>query len=134
MLRFLRYEEGQHFNLHCDATYNGGGGEKRQKSFLTLHLYLTDDESSSLKGGSTRFWSPDEAKFMDVEAKRGRVWVFQQRTLWHSGEPVTEGTKITMRSDIMFEWVSLKPPRPKGEKKKGGRVDKRVESVKQTMV
>ncbi|KAG0124104.1 hypothetical protein HOY82DRAFT_673690 [Tuber indicum] len=134
MLRFLRYEEGQHFNLHCDATYNGEGWEKRQKSFLTLHLYLTVGESSSLKGGSTRFWSPDRAKFMDVEAKRGRVLVFQQRMLWHSGEPVTEGTKITMRGDIMFEWVLLKPPRPKGQKKKGGRVDERVETVKKTIV
>ncbi|KAG0640383.1 hypothetical protein HOY80DRAFT_1136052 [Tuber brumale] len=127
MLRFLRYEEGQHFNPHCDGTYHGDGGEKRQKSFLTLHLYLTDDESSSLKGGSTRFWSPDRAKFMDVEAKRGRVLLFQQRMLWHSGEPVIGGTKITMRGDMMFKWVPLKPPRPKGEKKKGGRVDERVE-------
>jgi len=132
MLRFLRYEEGQHFSPHCDATYSGNGEEKRQKSFLTLHLYLTDDESLNLKGGSTRFWSPDKTKFMDVEAKRGRVLIFQQRMLWHSGEPVTGGTKITMRSDMMFKWVPLKPPRPKGEKKRkeGGKAGEGVELVK----
>jgi len=137
MLRFLKYEEGQHFSPHCDATYNGNGEEKRQKSFLTLHLYLTDEESLNLEGGSTRFWSPDKTKFMDVEAKRGRVLVFQQRMLWHSGEPVTGGTKITMRSDMMFKWVPLKPPRPKGEKKRkkeGGKVDEKVELVKETVV
>lgn len=133
MLRFLKYEEGQHFNPHCDAIYNGNGEEKGRRSFLTLHLYLTDDESLNLKGGSTRFWSPDKTKFMDVEAKRGRVLIFQQRMLWHSGEPVTGGTKITMRSDMMFKWVPLKPPRPKGEKE-GGKVDEKAELVKETIV
>ncbi|PWW74538.1 hypothetical protein C7212DRAFT_207921, partial [Tuber magnatum] len=87
-----------------------------------------------LKGGSTRFWSSYRTKFMDVEAKRGRVLIFQQRMLWHSGKPVTEGTKITMKSNLMFEWVPLKPQILTGEKKEGGRVDGRTESVKETTV
>ncbi|RPB02529.1 hypothetical protein L873DRAFT_1801964 [Choiromyces venosus 120613-1] len=135
ILRFLKYEEKGHFHPHCDATYNGNGEEKRQKSFLTLHLYLTDDESLGLKGGATRFWDSDWNKFVDVEAKRGRVLIFQQRMLWHSGEPVTAGTKITMRSDVMYRWVPLKPTKPKGEKKEeGGGVDERAESAKENTV
>jgi len=40
---------------------------------------------------------------MDVFPKIGRALLFQQRMLVHSGEPVTRGTKYTMRSDFMFE-------------------------------
>jgi acetyl/propionyl-CoA carboxylase alpha subunit len=58
-----------------------------------------------LKGGATRFWTPDKKKFLDVEPKVGRVLVFQQRMLVHSGEEVMEGLKITMRTDCMFEKV-----------------------------
>lgn len=32
--------------------------------------------------------------------------MFQQRMLLHSGEPVEEGVKMTVRSDLMFEWAS----------------------------
>ncbi|KAJ7845410.1 hypothetical protein B0H14DRAFT_2321717, partial [Mycena olivaceomarginata] len=54
-------------------------------------------------GGSTRFWSLDKRHFLDVDPKVGRVLVFQQRMLVHSGEEVTEGIKYTMRSDFMYE-------------------------------
>ena len=40
-----------------------------------------------------------------MEPKLGRVLVFQQRMLVHSGEEVTGGVKYTMRSDFMFEQV-----------------------------
>jgi hypothetical protein len=66
-----------------------------------LHIYLNDVTS----GGATRFWTPDKKHFIDVEPKIGRVLVFQQRMLVHSGEEVTEGIKYTMRSDFMFEQV-----------------------------
>ncbi|KAF7364807.1 hypothetical protein MVEN_00350800 [Mycena venus] len=75
-------------------------GPTPQKSFVTLHLYLNGDVS----GGATRFWTPDRKHFIDVEPKVGRVLVFQQRMLVHSGE-VTEGIKYTMRTEFMFEQV-----------------------------
>ncbi|CUS15309.1 unnamed protein product [Tuber aestivum] len=77
MLRFLKYGEGQHFGPRCDAAYSGNGEGVRQKSFLTMDLYLTDIVSLRLSGGSTRFWSPDRAKLMNIGAKRGRVLIFQ---------------------------------------------------------
>lgn len=73
-----------------------------QKSFVTLHLYLNDKD---LEGGATRFWTPDKKNFLDVEPRVGRVLIFQQRMLVHSGEAVIKGIKQTMRSDFMFEQV-----------------------------
>ncbi|KAG6840238.1 hypothetical protein C0991_008022 [Blastosporella zonata] len=55
-----------------------------------------------LRGGSTRFWTPNKKAFLDVHPKLGRVLVFQQRMLIHSGEEVTQGIKYTMRSDFIF--------------------------------
>lgn len=39
---------------------------------------------------------------MDVVPKAGRVLLFQHRGLIHSGDDVTRGTKLTMRTDIMY--------------------------------
>ncbi|KIJ96845.1 hypothetical protein K443DRAFT_681993 [Laccaria amethystina LaAM-08-1] len=101
-LSFLRYGPGQYFKPHCDGLNDLLDG--KQKSFVTLHLYL--NESESLTGGATRFWTPDKKEHLDVEPKLGRVLVFQQRMLVHSGEEVTGGVKYTMRSDFMFEQAS----------------------------
>ncbi|KAF9028557.1 hypothetical protein BDZ89DRAFT_1014969 [Hymenopellis radicata] len=103
-LRFLRYGPGHFFKQHCDGLNEYDG----MKSFVTLHLYLTDRDSlplqgAGLAGGCTRFWTPDKRHFLDVEPKVGRVLVFQQRMLVHSGEEVMEGVKYTMRSDFMFQ-------------------------------
>ena len=45
----------------------------------------------------------DEGKRYDVDAKMGRVLIFQHRGLVHSGEEVKEGEKFTMRTDLMYE-------------------------------
>ncbi|KAJ7364908.1 hypothetical protein DFH08DRAFT_840277 [Mycena albidolilacea] len=100
-LSFLRYGPGHYFKQHCDGLNELLDGPTSQKSFVTLHLYLNGEVS----GGATRFWTPDKKHFLDVEPKVGRVLVFQQRMLVHSGEEVTEGIKYTMRSDFMFEQV-----------------------------
>ncbi len=97
------------------------------KSFVTLHLYLNGtgyqelegedskicpkgatidlfdgDPDTPLLGGATRFWTPDKKHYLDVFPLTGRVLVFQQRMLVHSGEEVLNGVKYTMRSDFMF--------------------------------
>ncbi|KAF8073982.1 hypothetical protein FPV67DRAFT_1666725 [Lyophyllum atratum] len=64
-----------------------------------------------LHGGATRFWTPNKKAYLDVHPKLGRVLIFQQRMLVHSGEEVTQGIKYTMRSDFLFE--------QKGAQKKG---------------
>ncbi|KAJ2912537.1 hypothetical protein MD484_g7890, partial [Candolleomyces efflorescens] len=102
-LSFLRYGPGHYFKPHCDGLV--GLEDDNQKGFVTLHLYLNDrdENGNKLEGGSTRFWTPNKKDFLDVEPKIGRVLVFQQRMLIHSGEEVTAGMKYTMRSDFLFE-------------------------------
>ncbi|GLB38672.1 putative prolyl 4-hydroxylase alpha subunit homologue [Lyophyllum shimeji] len=61
------------------------------------------DNDVPLHGGATRFWTPNKKAYLDVHPKLGRVLIFQQRTLVHSGEEVTQGVKHTVRSDFMFD-------------------------------
>jgi hypothetical protein len=77
------------------------------RSYFTLHLYLNDIESDGksepLKGGATTFLSLDYKRRIDVEPKMGRILLFQHRFLIHAGDNVLQGTKLTMRTDIMYE-------------------------------
>lgn len=104
-LSFLKYSAGHFFQPHCDGLVS----VDNLKSFVTLHLYLTDRDvaregsDGTLNGGCTRFWTPNKRHYLDVEPKIGRVLIFQQRMLVHSGEAVSDGFKYTMRSDFMFE-------------------------------
>jgi len=124
-LSFLRYGPGMHHDRHCDQIFSRPEMDKEDKSFLTCQVYLSDSlgdaepgkeeagdrdvsdlAAAAAKGGTTRFWgslgSPHEDRFVDVVPKVGRVLVFQQRMLWHSGQPVTEGLKYAMRTDLMY--------------------------------
>ncbi|KAF7298674.1 P4Hc domain-containing protein [Mycena indigotica] len=105
-LSFLRYGPGHYFKPHCDGLNElTEGVSVPQKSFVTIHLYLNglDDSPDPLVGGATRFWTPDKKHFIDVEPRVGRVLVFQQRMLVHSGEEVVSGVKYSMRGDLMYE-------------------------------
>ncbi|TVY85954.1 hypothetical protein LAWI1_G008578, partial [Lachnellula willkommii] len=120
-MRFLKYGAGQFFRPHCDGTYQTPDGA--QRSFFTLHLYLNDSaqalgikepmfgflkgknangEEEMLRGGATTFHSLDKKKRLDVDPKAGRVLIFQQKRLYHSGDDVTAGIKYTLRSDLMY--------------------------------
>lgn len=76
---------------------------------MTLHLYLNSTGSisdpDSLRGGATRFLGAESSRYLDVEAKQGRVLVFQHARLLHSGEKVSSGVKYTMRTDVMYKMV-----------------------------
>lgn len=118
-LRFLKYGPGEFFEKHCDGCFrreisNGSGGGGEEFSLFTLHLYLNDDDADGdtdgkgLVGGATSFFSPwnraqsEVVKEVKVKPKIGRVLIFQQADLLHSGEEVIEGLKLTMRTDIMY--------------------------------
>ncbi|EHK99079.1 hypothetical protein GLAREA_09125 [Glarea lozoyensis ATCC 20868] len=115
-LRFLKYGPGQFFKPHCDGKYTTPDG--KETSFYTMHLYLNDSaqaldglvdmnidggEEEMLQGGATTFHGTryQEAR-LDADPKIGRVLIFQQRRLLHSGDEVVKGTKYTMRSDLMY--------------------------------
>lgn len=123
-MRFLKYTSGQYFrrrlaaNLnilkaktnsvaHCDGVYVTPDGSERSQ--YTLHLYLNDSDDATsgaqMEGGATRFHSlsSDESKYWDVEPRVGRVLIFQHRGLLHSGDDVRNGTKYTLRTDLMYQ-------------------------------
>jgi hypothetical protein len=106
-LRFLRYQTGMYFRQHSDGFYVTP--DESEVSFLTVHLYLRG--SPDLKGGATRFFGEDQPGHInkyDVDPSPGACLIFQHHDLVHSGEDVLEGTKYTMRTDIMYHRVDEK--------------------------
>ena len=100
---------------HCDGQYETEDG--LSESFYTCHLYLNDsaqvlgiapgselDSPDLLRGGATTFHSVKRDHRMDIDPKIGRVLIFQQRKLLHSGDEVLSGLKYTMRSDLMYRY------------------------------
>lgn len=102
--RYLKYTGGEYFKAHCDGTYETPDGQER--SYFTLHLYLNDavgkDGEEMLEGGATTFFSYNMRERIDVVPKCGRVLLFQHRNLLHAGDDVVSGTKLTLRTDIMY--------------------------------
>ncbi|KAG7289697.1 hypothetical protein NEMBOFW57_006073 [Staphylotrichum longicolle] len=95
---------------HCDAPFVDTRDPSRSiRTLFTIHLYLNDSkaevEGAELVGGATTFYSGDEKRRIDVDPKAGRVLIFQHRRLLHSGDDVLAGTKYTMRTDILYEFI-----------------------------
>ncbi|KAF8880308.1 hypothetical protein BD779DRAFT_1549538 [Infundibulicybe gibba] len=101
-LSFLRYGPGNYFREHCDGQLELPDGRKAR---VTLQVYLNDE---GLSGGATRIWgrkryNKGKDTWVDVEPKMGRVLIFQQKGVWHSGEEVTAGLKYAIRTDFLFK-------------------------------
>ncbi|PGH01283.1 hypothetical protein GX51_05338 [Blastomyces parvus] len=120
-LRFLRYYRGEYFLPHVDGCYVTPSGE--EVSYFTVHIYLNGSpgerrltdlsdlspeqiNSLPLRGGATTFFPPfiasDDARTFSVSPKSGAALIFQQDGLAHSGDEVLQGTKYTLRTDMMF--------------------------------
>ena len=102
----MRYGADNEFAAHTDAHYDVPGAAPQTKSLLTVLLYLNDD----MDGGATRFWAPDDAAWHDVEPRAGRVLLFQQNMLRHSGDPVRRGIKRSLKSDVLYERTRISGP------------------------
>jgi hypothetical protein len=89
-VRVYRYEPGQHFGLHQDQSYAGDDGTR---SLLTFMVYLNDD----FTGGETDFPEQEET----IVPKVGTALLFQHMLL-HAGKRVTAGTKLVLRSDVLY--------------------------------
>ena len=104
-LRLLRYDApSDHFELHQDGSYSTTtpAGDK-QRSFLTLQLYLNNGGGCDFAGGATRMFLSTGAETVveDVVPRTGRVLLFQHN-IWHIGEAVQSGTKLVLRSEVMY--------------------------------
>ncbi|KAI8174478.1 hypothetical protein K4K51_008774 [Colletotrichum sp. SAR 10_75] len=111
-MRFLKYGKGQFFRPHCDGPYSEEMEDGTvYRTHYTVHLYLNDSaaevgkEKADLVGGATSFLSNDERRKVDVDPKAGRVLIFQHNRLYHSGDDVIQGTKYTLRTDILYKLV-----------------------------
>lgn len=89
MFRFYRYNPKEEFKRHRDESYVRNDNEM---SFYTFMIYLNND----FKGGETTF------RNNKITAVTGMALVFLH-SLEHSGNPVIEGTKYVLRTDIMYK-------------------------------
>lgn len=95
--RFYRYDVGQKFDRHQDGYFEKENGER---SLFTFMIYLNDD----FKGGGTSFVDTYSAKsFAEfcVQPKKGSALLFYHKIM-HQGDPVIEGRKYAMRTDVMY--------------------------------
>lgn len=98
MLRFYRYDPGQQFNWHQDFPFERDNGES---SCLTLLIYLNAD----FEGGETSFddsYSDEPFEEFQITPSQGLAVFFEHQT-HHKGEPVREGRKYVLRTDVMYE-------------------------------
>jgi hypothetical protein len=92
-VRIYRYEPGQHFGLHQDQSYFGDDGTK---SLLTYMVYLNE----GFEGGETDF--PEQQQ--TIVPRTGTALLFQHMLL-HAGRRVTSGSKLVLRSDVLYRPV-----------------------------
>ncbi|XP_061180217.1 uncharacterized protein LOC133188740 [Saccostrea echinata] len=93
-LRVQRYDSGEYFKPHFDASYRRENGEK---SFLSVQIYLNDD----FVGGNTTFLDLAESERTEVEPKTGSVLIYQHDIL-HEDSAVLSGRKYALRTDVMY--------------------------------
>lgn len=89
--RLYRYEDGQRFAPHHDGPFIR---HSRERSILSVLIYLSDD----FVGGATNFLDLEES----IIPKQG-LCLFFQHPLLHEGEPVSQGVKHVLRTDVMYE-------------------------------
>lgn len=91
MFRFYKYETGQRFKKHIDGSYIRN---EKEASYFTLLIYLNDD----FTGGETI------VKELTIKPKKGSALVFYHG-IKHSGEPIAEGVKYVLRTDVMYKLI-----------------------------
>ena len=110
-VRVLRYDAdaNDRFEPHFDATTRNDD----QTSLLTVLVYLCDGGGIDFEGGETLYLdshvsSLNKALKADggagctrITPRLGDVVIFEH-DLFHSGAPLTNGTKFVMRTDVMF--------------------------------
>ena len=121
--RFYRYSQGDYFKPHTDGAWPGSrvidgnlvaNAYSDRYSLMTFLIFLNDNFS----GGATRFLVPkaasgkvtatrEAAEVVDVRLPQGTVLCFPHGPhplhCVHSSEPVLQGVKYIIRTDMLFE-------------------------------
>jgi hypothetical protein len=88
--RFYRYEVGQQFDWHYDGAFERDNGERSQ---LTFMIYLND----GFQGGETTIEN------ISIVPRQGLALFFIHDIL-HKGQPVLDGRKYVLRTDVMYRY------------------------------
>jgi predicted 2-oxoglutarate/Fe(II)-dependent dioxygenase YbiX len=88
--RFYRYEVGQQFDWHYDGAFERDNGERSQ---LTFMIYLND----GFAGGQTTIEN------ISIVPQQGMALFFVHEIL-HKGQPVLDGRKYVLRTDVMYRY------------------------------
>ncbi|KAL3778640.1 hypothetical protein ACHAW5_007530 [Stephanodiscus triporus] len=123
-LRLYKYTKGQRFGRHVDESnridvprdqvdgpsFSTVDAREGMRTEITVLFYL-----SSCRGGATRFHLPrgigkEEDSSVAFAPEEGAVLlhVHGDRCLEHEAEPVLEGVKYVLRTDIVYGWRKLK--------------------------
>lgn len=111
--RACRYRDGQSFQRHRDGAFSPS---EEVRSERTLMLYLTD--GTAHHGGRTRFYEsadPSALPTLSITPRAGLATVFPHDA-WHDGEAVTGGTKVVLRSDLLYRRAALQPSQARGHR------------------
>jgi len=95
--RFYRYDPGQQFDWHQDGPFERDNGEQ---SFWTFMIYLNE----GFEGGETSFndsYSDEPFDDFQVVPRAGMALLFVH-SIHHKGEPVFQGRKYVLRTDVMY--------------------------------
>lgn len=89
LFRFYKYQPGQQFRRHRDQSFIRN---ETEASYYTFRIYLNDN----YKGGETSF---DQ---LVIRPSTGMALIFLHN-LEHAGNPVTQGIKYVLRTDVMYK-------------------------------
>ena len=89
--RFYRYRDTQRFRPHVDGAFKRSDTEV---SLITMLIYLNED----FEGGETPLITLNES----IKPKTGMLLLFDHKIL-HAGQPVINGTKYVLRTDVMYK-------------------------------
>lgn len=96
--RVCRYRHGQAFTVHQDGAY---APSREERSRLTLQISLSTPDA--FRGGATRFFAArDGALTAAFRPRRGSALLFAH-DVWHDGEAVSDGTKVVLRTDVVYD-------------------------------
>lgn len=94
-IRFSKYYPGGHFKKHRDG---GFVIDDNNRSVFTILIYLNEEFS----GGETLVFEKD--RHFEVKPRPGMALIFNH-DLEHCGNPVLDGCKYILRTDIMFRRI-----------------------------
>ena len=104
-IRFCKYNPGQYFNKHLDGVYYES---QTVQSKLTFMVYLNGHDE--FEGGETLFFSSkaSDEVIQTFLPETGDLIIFDHN-IWHSGKTVTSEEKFVLRSDILYEKITVPP-------------------------